>query len=461
MKETLWSFAPYRPSGADDGIYICRLAPAETSVRIEWLGECGEYEVYFRVRGTEGFSCHGRCVEPRYDLDGLQTDTEYEFFVQSGERKSPIRLARAGRCEGVAVNYLHPEDSAYAFSGHCLASPSLVRLPDGSLLASMDVYAKFAPQNHTLIFRSTDEGKSWRYHSELHPCFWGKLFLHKNELYMLACSTEFGDLLIGRSTDGGKTFGAPTVIARATAVGTEGYHRAPQNVLLHNGRLYTSYEWGVRPSAGEKTRFTVGVLSCDAEAELLEAGNWSVSARQALDPAWVSELTDVTPLTATIEGTVAVWPDGKLTDILRFECTAAKAIVYAVGKNPTAPVEFDRTVDFPAGHSKFEILYDEQSRRYYSVATRYFEDGPRTRRGRPPRNLLSLLVSDDLKDWRVAKDLIDYRDKNINRHGFQYVDCIFSGEDILYLCRTSTNGAADFHDSNLITFHRVENFRKL
>ena len=32
------------------------------------------------------------------------------------------------------------------------------------------------PQNLTLIFRSDDEGASWHYVSELHPCFWGKLF---------------------------------------------------------------------------------------------------------------------------------------------------------------------------------------------------------------------------------------------------------------------------------------------
>ncbi|MBQ6948017.1 MAG: hypothetical protein IJN42_08205 [Clostridia bacterium] len=459
MNDRLWSYAPYRPAGAADEIYICRLAPAEESIHIEWLGDDKVYEIYYRVRGTGDFVLHGHCEKNAYDLDGLQTDTEYEFFVKSQDRKSVVRLARAGKCEGVVVNYLHPEDTAYAFSGHCLASPSLVRLPDGALLASMDVYAKSAPQNHTLIFRSTDEGESWHYLSELHPCFWGKLFLHKGELYMLACSTEFGDLLIGKSTDGGKTFGAPTVIARGKAAGKDGYHRAPQNILLHNGRLYTSYEWGVRPSPKEKTAFTVGVLSCDAASDLLNAENWRVSAPQTLDPAWVPEVTDVTPLTATIEGTMAVWPDGKLTDILRFECAAAKVIAYQVGEDPAAPVQFDRTVDFPAGHSKFEILQDEEGR-YYSVATRYFENGERTARSRPPRNLLSLLVSDDLAEWRIARDLIDYRDRDMNKHGFQYVDFIFSGEDILYLCRTATNGAVDFHDSNYITFHRIQNYKK-
>ena len=109
--------------------------------------------------------------------------------------KSRVRLARCGKSIGTVVNYLHPEDEAYGFSGHYLCSPSMVRHPDGFLLASMDVFAANHPQNLTLIFRSDDDGQTWHYVSELMPCFWGKLFIHKNELYMLSCSTEYGDLL--------------------------------------------------------------------------------------------------------------------------------------------------------------------------------------------------------------------------------------------------------------------------
>lgn len=450
----LWN---HRPRIGENEIYICRLAPAEHSIRVEWLGEEKGYDIFCRRRGEEEFWLAGQTFSTFFDIPVPTSDTDYEFFIQSGEKKSRVRLARAGKVEGRAVNYLHPEDPYYSFSGRCLASPSLLRLPDGTLLASMDVYGKLAPQILTLIFRSEDEGKSWQYLSELSPCFWGKLFLHRGELYMLACSTEFGDILIGKSSDGGRTFSAPTVIAHGQRDGWSGYHRAPQNILEHGGRLYTSYEWGER---GEdlKTRFTVGVLSCAADADLLKAENWHLTKRQALDPAWVPELTDVTPMTATIEGTVVLQPDGRLTDILRFECAAAKAIVYEV-TDPAAPLSFAGTMDFPANHSKFIIRHDGE--RYYSVATRYFENGERTDRGRPPRNLLSLLVSDDLKEWRVARDLIDYRHADMNKHGFQYVDFFFDGEDILYLCRTAMNGAADFHDTNFITFHRIENYKSL
>ncbi len=456
-----WSYHPYRPPLWEAGdIYICRLAPAEMSIRVEWLGEGAPYCVFCRRRAEGEFVCVGKTTQNFFDIPVPVTDTDYEFYVQAGEKKSRVRLARAGKVEGTVVNYLHPEDTAYSFSGSRLASPSLVRLPDGALLASMDVYEKAAPQNLTLIFRSEDGGQSWQYVSELYPCFWGKLFMHQNELYMLGCSTEYGDLMIGKSTDGGKSFGAPSVIARGTGGknGSDGFHRAPQNICFHNGRLYTSYEWGAW--ANKEYCHAAGVLSCNVKDDLLQPENWSLTEPRKFDPAWLPEMEDVTPTTATIEGTVTVDPEGNLVDVMRFECAGAKVLIYQADPDDAqAPLAFARTMDFPAGHSKFMIL--QHQGRYYSVATRYFEGGERTERGRAPRNLLSLLISDDLKTWRVAKDLIDYRHMDINKYGFQYVDFDFDGEDIIFLCRTAMNGAADFHDSNYITFHRVENYKDL
>jgi len=47
-----------------------------------------------------------------------------------------------------------------------------------------------------------------------------------------------------------------------------------------------------------------------------------------------------------------------------------------------------------------------------------------------------------------------------SRVGFQYVDWQFDGDDIVPVCRFSWTGA-NFHDANLITFHRVSHFRDL
>ena len=44
---TAWSYAPYRPYLTDVGeLYICRIAPGETAVHVEWLpGGNGRYSV--------------------------------------------------------------------------------------------------------------------------------------------------------------------------------------------------------------------------------------------------------------------------------------------------------------------------------------------------------------------------------------------------------------------------------
>lgn len=157
--------------------YVCRVAPSETSVRLEWLetGEGKTYTVFFAKRG-EALMPVMETNEAYADVCGLERDTDYEFQVTDGESQSRARLARTQTAVGTVVNYLHPDDEAYAFSGRYLCSPSMVRLPGGALLASMDLFAPNAPQNLTLIFRSDDDGVTWHYVSELMPCFWGRMF---------------------------------------------------------------------------------------------------------------------------------------------------------------------------------------------------------------------------------------------------------------------------------------------
>ena len=316
----LWSYAPYRPFLWEVGdIYICRIAPSEKAIHFEWLAldEGCEYEIFCRKRGEDNFSSFGKTSKTEFDIEELENENDYEFFVVCGEKRSRIRIARCAPTVGTVVNYLHPADSCYAFSGRALCSPSLVRHPDGFLLASMDVFAGEHPQNLTLIFRSDDDGKSWHYLSELMPCFWGKLFIHKGILYMLAVSTEYGDLLIGKSLDGGKTFSAPVSLLRG-ANGKKGYagvHKNPQNVVLHNGRLYNTLEWG---SWLDKGYFHGAmVMSCDENADLLDPESWHFTPPVVHDMNWDGAAPDGRH--GNIEGTLAVAPDGRLYNIMRYQ----------------------------------------------------------------------------------------------------------------------------------------------
>lgn len=454
-----WSYAPYRPLLGNTGdIYITRVVPHENKIHFEWLGnDSTEYTVFFRKKDETEFSNAGTTNKCEFDIENLADGTDYEFYVAACEKKSRVRMARCGKSVGTVVNYLHPDDCAYDFSGRYLCSPSLVRHPDGYLLASMDLFAGDHPQNLTLIFRSDDDGVTWHYVSELMPCFWGKMFIHKGELYMLSCSTEYGDLLIGKSDDGGKTFCTPVTLLRGSngKNGNCGIHKNPQNILRYNGRIYETLEWGT----WHNTEFghAAMVMSCNEDDDLLVPENWSFSYPRTFDPDFSEETRGLPNNNMTIEGTLTLDTDGKPVNVLRYGNDKNQALVYKVNTNdPDAPLEYLKVINFPAHNSKFMIKYDDISGKYYSVATRIYDPN------KPhARNMLSLMVSENLNDWSVVSDLFDYSRCSEHKVGFQYVDFEFDGDDIIFLCRTALNGAASFHDSNYSTFHRIMNFRNM
>lgn len=455
---TSWSYRPYRPPLYPYGdIAIVRLAPAENSITIDWLTEGEkEFEVLWRKRGTEKFSSlptkTATCT-----IEGLENETEYELKVISGIKESRIRLARTDKSVGTVVNYLHPEDGAYSFSGHALCSPSLVRLENGTLLASMDVFQGGAPQNLTLIFSSQDQGKTWTYLTDLYPCFWGRMFLHNGKLYMLSCSTEYGDLLIGCSEDGGKTFGTPSVLLRGSChCKVAGVHKNPQPPLVYGGRLWTTLEWGCWAEGYHAAM----VGSAPADSDLLDPASWLFSDPVRYHPDWKGVAKGES--TGNIEGTLAVLPDGNLYNIMRYDtshCVPRFGMVLAYRINtvePEAAITYDHPIALPGNLSKFMIRKDETTGTYYTIISRITDEtAPHA------RNLLSLMKSSDCDHWILVKDLLDYRKDDPQKTGFQYVDFFIDGEDLLWLCRTAINGAANFHDANYSTFHVLKNFRSI
>ena len=450
-----WSYAPFKPLlGRNDDIYVCRVVPTTDSITFDWLDAgCASYNVYIRERNVGEFACVGTTDKFTYTVNSLKSETDYEFYVESGEKKSRIRLARCGESFGTVVNYLHPDDEAYAFSGKYLCSPSIVRHPDGYLLASMDLYEHKYPQNLTLIYRSDDDGKSWNYVSELFPCFWGKMFIYQNELYMLACSTEYGDLLIGKSTDGGKTFQEPTTLLRGLngKNAESGVHKNPQPVIEYGGRIWNSLEWG---SWWRDYKHGVMVMSAEIGSDLLEADNWSFTEPVVYNPEWEGLPKGYSA--GNIEGCLIV-KDGKMRNIMRYDMTEMTpnyglVVSYDVDiENPEAPLTYSHCIKFPANHTKFIMRYDDVTKKYYSLASRITDEN------KPgDRSLLSLMVSDDLENWDVAMDVIDKRNCDTSKVGFQYTDFFIENGVIYYLCRTAMNNANSFHDSNYSIFGKID-----
>ena len=445
-----WSYHPYLPPMFDRGdILITRIVPSATAIHIEWLGSLG-CRLYLSCRGEEPV-CVGETTGSRYDFTGLESDVDYQFFLESGGKKSLVRLARTGVYPGTLIHYLHPEDGAYAFSGRFLCSPTVIRTPEGALLASMDLFEGNGAQNFTLIYRSEDDGATWQWQCDLMPCFWGKLFVWRNKVYMLACSTEHGDILIGRSDDDGRTFCTPSVLMRGSGRPPVcGPDMSPEPPIEYSGRLWCNTHWG----SWQRGIHHPCVFSIAAEDDLLDVSAWTISDICFYDESWPG--TAKGSCRGTLEGTFLIGRDRGLYMLCRYQingCVPNRglAMMYKIHtEDPGAAPEFYRVIPFDGNASKFTVKYDEATDRYYSIITRTISEKAPT-----VRNLISLVESEDGFRWKLKKDLIDFRDKDPAKNGLQYVDFIIEGGRIAYVCRTAVNGADSFHNSNCTVFDWV------
>lgn len=355
-----------------------------------------------------------------------------------------------------------------------LGSPSLVRLEDGAIVASHDYFhaepagLEDTRLKLTSVYRSEDDGKSWENVAQLIGAFWGSLFLHRGALYWFGCDCRYGAIVIRRSDDGGFTWTVPAdetsglLFPGGRGMAPPNYHCAPVPVTFHNGRIFRAFEDNV--TGHWPTGFQSLVVSASEDADLLKASSWRMSARLPFDAGKVpADWGDNGP--GFLEGNVVADPEGNLWNILRISSEphsdyAAMARIAPDGKTLSLDYEND-IIRLPGGTHKFTIRRDPETGLYLTLSNNNTVPGKASQ-----RNILSLCVSENLRDWRVAKTLL--RDESglspedsIRLTGFQYADWQFDGEDIIYLVRTAYRGAVRFHDSNRITFHVLKKFRNI
>lgn len=366
---------------------------------------------------------------------------------------------------GVCQNPVHTVpgviiDWVPASTGQYIGSPSLAILPDGQYVASHDLFGPGSSRNKTVVFSSQDQGQSWKKITEITGQWWSTLFYHRDGLYLMGTSREYGFAVIRKSTDGGKTWTDPTDEKHGLLFGDGKYHTAPVPVLIHKDRIWRAMEDAMGPGKwGE--HFRAFMMSAPVDADLLEARNWTCSNRLGRDPSYLEGLFG-----GWLEGNAVATPDGKVVDILRadhpsYPERAAVIEISADGKQAA----FDPQtgfIDFPGGAKKFTIRYDDTSARYITLVN-YVPEQFRMNQAPATRNTLALASSNDLHHWKVHTILLQHPD--VQKHGFQYVDWLFNGDDLAVVSRTAhedgLGGAHNHHDANYMTFHKVEKFRSL
>lgn len=328
-----------------------------------------------------------------------------------------------------------------------IGSPSIVIAPDGSYVATHDLFGPGSTSTvsaETEILTSRDRGLSWTHVAQLKEQFWSGLFVFKKRIYLLGTNAEYGRIVVRTSDDDGRTWSDTHYLTEDS-----GYHTAPVPVVFHDGRIYRAFEYH---PPGPWGSFRAFVMSAPLDSDLTSAASWTFSHRLSFP---VGDEGDT-----WLEGNAVVAPDGDILDVLRVNNQQHVAILKLKGQD----LELERFAEFPGGATKFTIRFDPVSKLYWTISNPALP-GESLAVSAPGsvRNTLAVMSSNDLVHWTPR--VIVAHNADSKTHGFQYADWQFDGKDLIVLARTAFDdgegGAHSYHDANYLTFHRVRNFRTL
>lgn len=355
---------------------------------------------------------------------------------------------------GIVVKHIPAETQKY------IGSPSICILPNGNYIVSHD---EFGPKSrefesaNTYFYRSTDKGRTWNHISQISGQFWSNLFIVNNDLYIMGTNKHHGNLIIRKSTDGGMSWTIPYDALNGLLLEGE-YHTAPVPVLFHNGRIWRGVEYATAKTTEWGKRYSTMIVSAPINSDLLNAKNWTRSNHLGYNSDFLEGR-----FLAWLEGNVVVTPNGEIVNILRVNQHhpgEEKVAIVKVVKDSVVSFDPNDFYTMPGGSKKFTIRYDDVSNRYWAIVNNVPDDYS-DKNPHAVRNHLSLISSTSLKEWSLNKALLSHPDSE--KHGFQYIDWVFDGEDIIFLSRTAYDddhgGANNYHDANFLTFHRITNFR--
>ncbi|HLV33589.1 MAG TPA: sialidase family protein [Spirillospora sp.] len=386
-------------------------------------------------------------------------------------------------------------------------TPGIIRLNSGRLIATMDlggpnvdslnppVSFPRAERGFTFvgkIFTSDDGGQTWVHRADF-PFMHARPFAVGDSIYILG---QAHDLMIIRSDDRGETWSEPARLTEG-----EYWHQSACNVHYANDCVYLVMEKRVY---FEQQRWPVHemapvLMRAPVNANLLDRASWTLASELAfhdvlpgsLDlmgfPFWTPYETQGMAPMGWLETNVVqfldldhVWydPTGHTFHLwMRAHTggTGYAAIAKVIENTDGTMTTMIETVPSgqrilyvpcPGGQMRFHVLYDEQTKPYWLLSSlawdsmTHVDKLPPDRYNLPnnERHVLALHFSKNMIDWRMAGVVARGNSPREARH---YASMAFDGDDLLVLSRSGDHRAKNAHDGNLITFHRVRNFRDL
>lgn len=395
-----------------------------------------------------------------------------------------------------------------------LYSPTILRLDSGRLVAgytrATHDTAKFGPGAEVLL-TSDDHGATWTQRAEA-PALQGRLFSAGKTLYYLATGAG---LPILRSDDDGLTWSKPVLLTSKDKV----WQQTPANVWKANGCVYLAFErrHAVIEAWGPSEKALV-LLRAPLTADLTQPSAWTFSSelvfadvvpgvrtneinRTGLDLIGVPFFKQDYPNRATVstsprrtmppigwvepEVVQIVDPDHDWYDATghTFHIVARAhtggtgfACLTKVVEQPdgTMTMSLEHApsgkpmlyLPLPGGQMRFHIVYDVKTKLYWLIGSQATDSMRRADRLPPERfdlpynerHRLVLHFSKNLVDWCFAGLVAVGGNAGEARH---YASMDIDGDDLVILSRSGDARAKSAHEGNLITFHRVVNFRDL
>ena len=458
-------------------IEIVRIAPKNQGVDIEFKCNSG-YPPYINLvicnletgdivhesdcfSTTRIFSVKNLLNDVDYTAEVVAYDYDKNELYRSGKR-----LFQTGFFPGHVINYIHPADLTYSESGRFLGSPNILRLENGTYIASHDIFDVTGHGSLCLVFVSKDYGRTWNYLSKIDRCTWGNLFRRGDKIYMLGVSDALnGDLVIYSSDNDCTSWSEPTVLFKCHK--DFSLRCSPTAYAEFNGRLWFYFN---NLCSTDKAGFQTAVASVPLDSDYMNIKNWTFTPFLKFNSSWENIDGDAWGPCMLEEGNILINRDNELIMLLRYNShrydipesdpTKIKAVMLKVDTdNPSAPLKFIKAIPFNGTFSKFYIRYDEESDLYYALLNRM------TTNKIWQRNVLSLYSSYDLESWKVERDLINLEDLEWHESnwesGVQYPTWFIEGNDIIAAVRSAMNNAENFHNANAITYHRFKNFREM
>jgi len=337
-------------------------------------------------------------------------------------------------------------DWALNKAGVFTSDPEIAVLTNGSYLITHTTFHGDAVDGDVYMFRSTDKGETWTNLPLMHNLSsGGSFFYHGGALYLM------GGRYIIRSDDNGTTWTTP--VSTNSGVFTNLYSTwTPNNPVLYSNRIWSA----------AYTR----IHSAPANSNLLDQGSWKWSGNIAGNTNWFNgQFTEMTEsqVVATPELGVVMLPKVR-------EFPYAALIRSDINNNAS----FDPTNNFvalPGGEKKFGATYDPVSKKFFVLSNPVLP----AHAGYKPwwesesspamiRNTTAVLTSRDLFNWKVEKIFLYCSD--IDHNAFQYCNFDFDGTNMVIASRTAfdagdVNPPPRGHDSNMVTFHRINDFRNI